>query len=38
MEKGRKEILKRVPTRKLVASIKRDLRQVIAAAAKPKKK
>jgi hypothetical protein len=41
MEKGRREILKKVPTRKLVASIKRDLRQVIrasAAASKPKKK
>jgi hypothetical protein len=29
MEKGRKELLKRVPTRKLVASIKRDLRKAI---------
>jgi hypothetical protein len=40
MEKGRKEMLKKVPTRKLLASVKRDLRQAIrvaAAAAKPKK-
>ncbi len=29
MEKGRKALLKRVPTRKLVASIKKDLRQQI---------
>ena len=41
MEKGRKELLKRVPTRKLLASIKKDLRHAIrasAAPAKPKKK
>lgn len=38
MEKGRKELLKRVPTRKLLASIKKDLRRVVAASAKPKKK
>jgi hypothetical protein len=41
MEKGRKELLKQVPTRKLVASIKRDLRQTIKASAsvpKPKRK
>ena len=40
MEKGRKEMLKKVPTRKLVASIKKNLRQAIrasASAAKPKK-
>jgi hypothetical protein len=37
MEKGRKEMLKRVPTRKLVASIKKDLRQVLSAS-RPKKK
>jgi hypothetical protein len=37
MEKGRRKMLESVPTRKLVASIKRDLRQAIAAA-KPKKK
>jgi hypothetical protein len=29
MEKGRKALLKRVPTRKLLASIKKDLRQEI---------
>jgi hypothetical protein len=41
MEKGRKNMLKRVPTRKLVASIKKDLRAAIrasAASAKPKKR
>jgi hypothetical protein len=41
MEKGRKAILKRVPTRKLLASIKKDLRQEIRVAvsdSKPKKK
>lgn len=41
MEKGRKEMLKRVPTRTLVASIKKELRRQIratAASAKPKKK
>ena len=27
MEKGRKKLLKQVPTRKLLASIKRDLRK-----------
>jgi len=40
MENGRKGMLKRVPTRKLAASIKRDLRKAIKAAvsaAKPKK-
>ncbi len=37
MEKGRKALLKRVPMRKLLASIKKDIRQVVAAA-KPKKK
>jgi hypothetical protein len=36
MEKGRKQLLKRVPTRKLMASIKRDLRRAVAAS-KPKK-
>jgi hypothetical protein len=29
MEKGRKQLLKRVPTKKLMASIKRDLRKAI---------
>jgi hypothetical protein len=41
MEKGRKELLKRVPTRKLLASVKRDIRQTIrasVASAKPKRK
>ncbi len=41
MEKGRKELLKRVPTRKLLAAIKKDIRQTIkasASAGKPKKK
>ncbi|PYU09318.1 MAG: hypothetical protein DMG29_19940 [Acidobacteria bacterium] len=41
IEKGRKKVLKDVPTRKLVASIKRDIRQTIQASAaggKPKKK
>lgn len=39
MEKGRKAMLKRVPTRKLVASIKKELRRQINASAsgKPKK-
>lgn len=41
MEKGRKRMLEKVPTRKLLASIKRDLRHAIreaSAASKPKKK
>lgn len=29
MEKGRRKLLKKVPTRKLLASIKRDLRREI---------
>jgi hypothetical protein len=37
MEKGRKKLLRQVPTRKLLASIKKDIRRVVAAA-KPKKK
>jgi hypothetical protein len=40
MEKGRRKLLERVPTRKLLASIKKDLRRAIkasASAAKPKK-
>jgi len=39
-EKAKREELKRVPTRKLLASIKRDLRKAMHAsrsAAKPKK-
>jgi hypothetical protein len=41
MEKGRRKLLEKVPTRKLLASIKRDLRQILkekAASAKPRKK
>ena len=41
MEKGRKGLLKQVPMRKLLASVKRDIRQTIrasAVAAKAKKK
>jgi len=37
MEKGRKELLKKVSTRKLLASVKRDMRK-LAAAVKPKPK
>jgi hypothetical protein len=37
MEKGRRELLKKVPTRKLLAAIKKDIRQTIRAD-KPKKK
>jgi len=37
MEKGRRKLLKQVPTRKLLASIKKDIRKVVAAA-KPKRK
>jgi hypothetical protein len=41
MEEGRKKLLEKVPTRKLIASIKRDMRKLArtaSAAAKPKKK
>jgi hypothetical protein len=41
MEKGRKKLLKQVPTRKLLASVKQDIRRAIrasAAASKPKRK
>lgn len=41
MEKGRKELLKKVPTRKLLAAIKQDIRKNLRASgstAKPKKK
>jgi hypothetical protein len=41
VEEGRKKLLKQVPTRKLLASIKKDLRQTIRkaeAAAKRKEK
>jgi len=39
-EKQKKEQLKRVPTRTLIASIKRDIRKTLraSAAGKPKKK
>jgi hypothetical protein len=40
MEKGRRKLLEKVPTRKLLASIKKDLRRAVrasASAAKPKK-
>lgn len=37
MEKGRKKILKKVPTRKLIESIKQDLRKTIKEAKAPKK-
>ena len=37
MEKGRKKLLKKVPTRKLLASIKKDIRKLVAVG-KPKKK
>ena len=41
MENGRKKLIKKVPTRTLLASIKKDLRKTLrasASAAKPKKK
>ena len=41
MEMGRRKLLKQVPTRKLLASVKGDIRKVIQASAaggKPKKK
>ena len=39
MEKGRRKLLEKMPTRKLMASIKRDLRHAIREGqAKPKKK
>jgi hypothetical protein len=39
MEKGRRKLLKQVPTRKLLASIKRDLRKELReVAAKSSKK
>jgi hypothetical protein len=37
-EKQKKEELKRIPTRQLVASIKRDIRRVLSASAAPKSK
>jgi len=41
MDEGRKKLIKKISTRTLLASIKKDLRKVArasAAAAKPKKK
>jgi len=41
MEKGRRDLLKQVPTRKLVASIKKDMRKAlreVKASGKPKRK
>ena len=41
MEEGRKKLIKKVPTRTLLASIKKDMRKTLkmaASAAKPKKK
>ena len=41
MEKGRQQLLKKVPTRKLIASIKKDMRKLVreaTASAKRKKK
>ncbi len=37
MEKGKREQLKRVPMRKLVASVKKDIQRIVRAAQKPKK-
>lgn len=38
MEKGRKKLLKKVPTMKLLASIRKDLRLALKESPKPKKK
>ncbi len=41
MDEGRKKLLEKVPTRKLLASIRKDLRQMAAkakSAVKPRKK
>lgn len=38
MEKARRKLLERMPTRKLIASVKKDIRRIINAAAKPKAK
>ena len=41
MEKGRKKLIKKVSTRKLLASIKKDIKELMReqqSAAKPKKK
>jgi hypothetical protein len=37
MDKGRKKLLKQVPTRKLLASIRKDIRKVVASANRKKK-
>jgi len=37
MEKGRRKLLKQVPTRKLLASIKKDIRRIVAAGKSKKK-
>jgi hypothetical protein len=37
MEKGRRKMLEKVPTRKLLASIKRDLRRELKATPRPVK-
>ena len=37
MEKGKRQQLKRVPMRKLVASVKKDIQRIVRAAQKPKK-
>ena len=37
MEKGKKELLKRVPMRKLMASVKKDIRQIVKAGNQKKK-
>ncbi|MGH9816807.1 MAG: hypothetical protein ACRD6I_12075 [Candidatus Acidiferrales bacterium] len=38
MEKARRKILERMPTRKLIASVKKDIRRIINAATNPKRK
>jgi len=41
LDEGRKKLIKKVPTRTLLASIKKDMRKALrasASAAKPKKK
>ena len=37
MDEGRKKLIKKVPTRKLLASIKKDLRQIVASAKRKNK-
>jgi hypothetical protein len=38
MEEGRKKLLKKVPTRKLLASIKRDIRKTLSPSASTSKR